>query len=129
MELSLFAAVFHPRGSCIAATLRMSQCVGVVKALWDPRGWKAQYCFGLSRELLLGALPHLMKLDTQLIPSWRDADPAEEEEEEGASDDSDSEEDDDVPELTGPFCADKGDQAAAVSHDWILLLVHMGKSR
>ncbi|CAM4634238.1 unnamed protein product [Lepidochelys kempii] len=59
------------------------------------------------RELLLGALPHLMKLDTQLIPSWRDPDPTEEEEEEGASDDSDSEEDDDVPELTGPFCADK----------------------
>ncbi|XP_005301924.2 leucine-rich repeat-containing protein 46 [Chrysemys picta bellii] len=61
------------------------------------------------RELVLGALPHLKKLDTQLIPSWRDPDPAEEEEEEeGASDDSDSEEDDDdVPELTGPFCADK----------------------
>ncbi|TFK10693.1 transmembrane protein 61 [Platysternon megacephalum] len=58
------------------------------------------------RELVLRALPHLMKLDTQLIPSWRDPDPAEEEEE-GASDDSDSEEDDDVPELTGPFCADK----------------------
>ncbi|XP_030397217.1 leucine-rich repeat-containing protein 46 [Gopherus evgoodei] len=57
------------------------------------------------RELVLGALPHLMKLDTQLVPSWRDPDPAEEEE--GASDDSDSEEDDDVPELTGPFCADK----------------------
>ncbi|KAG6938365.1 leucine rich repeat containing 46 [Chelydra serpentina] len=59
------------------------------------------------RELVLGALPHLMKLDTQLIPSWRDPDPAEEEEEEGASDDSDSAEDDDVSELTGPFCADK----------------------
>ncbi|XP_043359313.1 leucine-rich repeat-containing protein 46, partial [Dermochelys coriacea] len=39
--------------------------------------------------------------------SWRDPDPVEEEEEEGASDDSDAEEDDDVPELTGPFCADK----------------------
>ncbi|KAH1174248.1 leucine-rich repeat-containing protein 46 [Mauremys mutica] len=57
------------------------------------------------RELVLAALPHLMKLDTQLVPSWRDPDPAEEEE--GASDDSGSEEDDDVPELTGPFCADK----------------------
>ncbi|XP_067397257.1 leucine-rich repeat-containing protein 46 [Emydura macquarii macquarii] len=56
------------------------------------------------RELVLAALPRLMKLDAQLISSWRDPDPAEEE---GASDDSDYEEDDDIPELTGPFCADK----------------------
>uniref|UniRef100_A0A8C8VE48 Leucine rich repeat containing 46 n=1 Tax=Pelusios castaneus TaxID=367368 RepID=A0A8C8VE48_9SAUR len=59
------------------------------------------------RELVLGALPHLLKLDAQLISSWRDCDPEEEEEEEGASADSDYEEDDDIPELTDPFCADK----------------------
>lgn len=102
----------------------------VFKALWAPWCLKIQYSFGLSRELVLAALPRLMKLDAQLISSWRDPDPAEEE---GASDDSDYEEDDDIPELTGPFCADKGDQAAAVSHlrpqGQILPLIRMSKSR
>ncbi|XP_074835316.1 leucine-rich repeat-containing protein 46 isoform X4 [Carettochelys insculpta] len=60
------------------------------------------------RELVLGALPRLKMLDAQLISSWRDPYPAEEEEEAGASEDSASEEDDDIPELTGPFCTDKG---------------------
>uniref|UniRef100_K7G613 Leucine rich repeat containing 46 n=1 Tax=Pelodiscus sinensis TaxID=13735 RepID=K7G613_PELSI len=81
------------------------------------------------RELVLRALPRLLKLDAQLLPSQRDPEPTEEE---PASEDSASEEEADFPELTGPFCADKGDQAAAGSHfrpHGILLLVHGGEPR
>nr|XP_009668449.1 PREDICTED: leucine-rich repeat-containing protein 46 [Struthio camelus australis] len=58
------------------------------------------------RELVLGALPQLLQLDTQPVPGCLD--PAtDEEEEEGSSSSSEDEEDESLSELSSPFTAGK----------------------
>ncbi|NXG55081.1 LRC46 protein, partial [Hemiprocne comata] len=54
------------------------------------------------RELVLGALPHLLQLDTQPVPSNRG-----EEEEEGGSSSSEDEDEESLSEPSGPFTAGK----------------------
>ncbi|XP_006023319.1 leucine-rich repeat-containing protein 46 [Alligator sinensis] len=64
------------------------------------------------RELVLGALPHLLELDNQTVSNRKNSAPAEEEEEDkegddGAAVDTDSEEDYDISKLIGPFTVGK----------------------
>lgn len=88
------------------------ECTFCVKCFERHEG-NTLYSFGLSRELVLGALPHLLELDNQTVSSQRNSAPAEEEEEEkegddGAAVDTDSEEDYDISKLIGPFTVGKG---------------------
>uniref|UniRef100_A0A8B9IFZ2 Leucine rich repeat containing 46 n=1 Tax=Anser cygnoides TaxID=8845 RepID=A0A8B9IFZ2_ANSCY len=57
------------------------------------------------RELVVGALPHLLQLDTRPLRGCTDPAPGEEEEEEGSSSSEDDEEL--FPEPSAPFTADK----------------------
>ncbi|XP_066837618.1 leucine-rich repeat-containing protein 46 isoform X3 [Anser cygnoides] len=63
------------------------------------------------RELVVGALPHLLQLDTRPLRGCTDPAPGEEEEEEGSSSSEDDEEL--FPEPSAPFTADKGARAEA----------------
>ncbi|XP_075579127.1 LOW QUALITY PROTEIN: leucine-rich repeat-containing protein 46 [Pelecanus crispus] len=60
------------------------------------------------RELVLGALPHLLQLDAQLVHGGLG-----EEEEEGGSSSSEDEDDELLSEPSGPFTAGKGAQTEA----------------
>lgn len=79
----------------------------------QPRGnaaWRGYICssFGACRELVVGALPHLLQLDAQPIHGG-----VCEEEEEGGSSSSEDEVDKLLSEPSGPFTAGKGARTEA----------------
>lgn len=76
--------------------------------------WRGNICssFGACRELVVGALPHLLQLDAQPIHGGMG-----EEEEEGGSSSSEDEDKELLSESSGPFTAGKGAQTEA-GHTW-----------
>lgn len=72
--------------------------------------WWGYICFsfGACRELVVGALPHLLQLDTQPICGSKG-----EEEEDGGSSSSEDEDDQLLSDPSGPFTAGKGAQTEA----------------
>lgn len=88
-----------PGGGCSA---------GAVGSRWQGNGCSL---LGACRELVVGALPHLLQLDTRPLRGCTDPAPGEEEEEEGSSSSEDDEEL--FSEPSAPFTADKGARAEA----------------
>lgn len=100
--------------------------------LMPPRGdatWWGDACpsLGACRELVLGALPHLLQLDTQPVRGSMDEEgEEEEEEEEGGSSSSEDEDDESLSEPSHPFTAGKGAQPSPAGHGARLVVKQAG---
>lgn len=70
--------------------------------------WNVCFSFGVCRELVVGALPHLLQLDAQHVRGR-----VGEEKEEGGSSSSENEDDKLLSEPSSPFTAGKGAQTEA----------------
>lgn len=76
-------------------------------------GWGNVCClFAACRELVLGALPHLLQLDTQPLHGCGDPAPDEKQEEKHCSSSEDSD-DESFSEPSAPFTTGKGSQTEA----------------